>query len=487
MRLRELAKSAATLWTAPSHLDSRMAFVSDILRACEIFLHPPSPHHEAKPPKGGAEKILAVCEFLYDGPYISPKNLRLKLSEEINVYPHSISQTLGHESLAEMLASESEGCESNDWSVEKALAILKSLYSHDIMDLCYKMDELEAMLFWNAACSSSPVPMSKHSFLCSLAWCLGLRDKISHDEIYSAYATTPFSEVVLRLLNEPESIPLLMPRAECAMRGGHYQPWTHSQLPEDTFLDIIRGPRRFLHIHDKKATLRGRDGKRVIGLKTMWDGHRPRGNWIIEVESMDNRLWCATDCLYHNESIIDLPYEERLSHLESWAKDEKRLDVIVPFALSGHETVAEISGMLEDSHMARIVSSGPYKPGADCGWIVVHHAFQFRLLVTEVRRNQDGFIELKLAALDGHDTYPVHLLTLDTDKSQSALLILSQRGHVPEEDWEDVEQLGIILEGTCTDIEPGTYRFLNYQPLSFNGELGRGDASQYTDIIEVAT
>jgi hypothetical protein len=486
VRLRELAESVANLWVA-SDQPGRMEFVTSILRACEILPHPPSPHHEAKPLKGGEEKFLAVCEFLYGGPYISAKNLRLKLSEEILVYPHSISQSLGHESLSEALASESAGCDTSGWSVEKALGILKSVYTHDSISLCYKMDELEALLFWNAACSSAPTPMSKHSFLCSLAWCLGLRDRLTHEDIYGAYATTPFLEVLLRLLNEPESIPLLTPRAECAMRGGHYQPWGKSRLPEGAYLDVMRGPRRFLHIHERKATLRGRDGKHVVGLKTMWDGHRPRGNWIIEVESLGNRLWCATDCLFHNEPIIDLPYEERLAHLEAWAKDEKRLDVIVPMLLTGHETVADISGMLEGSNMARIVDGGAYKPGSDCGWIVVHHAFQFRLLVTDVKRNDDGYVELRLAALDGHDTYPVHTVTLDTEKSSSVLLALNRRGFTPEEDWEDVQGLGIIMEGSCTDIAPGTYHFLNYEPLGINSELGRGDASQYTDIIEAAS
>ena len=42
------------------------------------------------------------------------------------------------------------------------------------------------------------------------------------------------------------------------------------------------------------------------------------------------------------------------------------------------------------------------------------------------------------------------------------------------------------MEGSCTDMDKETHEFLNYEPSGINGELGRGDASQFTDIVEVA-
>ena len=78
------------------------------------------------------------------------------------------------------------------------------------------------------------------------------------------------------------------------------------------------------------------------------------------------------------------------------------------------------------------------------------------------------------------------MLTLDAEQCANIIYTFNRRGFTPEEDWEDIEGLGIIMEGSCTDIDKETHEFLNYEPSGINGELGRGDASQFTDIVEVA-
>ena len=368
----------------------------------------------------------------------------------------------------------------------QALAILKDIDRYDILGLTQQMDELEALLFWTAALSKNPSNFTRGAFLYALA-CVRTPDwKFTPDDTLLAYSTTPFLEVVSRLLHSPETIPALKPRAESPVRGANYHPWGKSSMPEGCFLDIVRGPRRFLHIHDAKAVLRNRNGDRCVRLHSMWSGHRPAGNWIVEVESINSRLWSVTDCLFRNGPTIHLSYEERLAQLEPWSHHEKRLKVVQPLALTGHEAAVDIMEMLGDDDMARIVDPGPYKPGDRGGWILIHHAFQFRLLVTHAKKDSNGFVCLRLAALDGFDTYHIHTLTLDTEQSTALIFTLNRRGFTPEEDWEGIEGLGVVLEGSCTDIDKDTYEFLNYEPTGVNGELGRGDTSQFTDIVEAA-
>ena len=470
MRLRKVAELAAELWIKEPHFENRKAFIRGVIE-------------EAK----NDEEIIELCDFLFCGPYISSKNLRLKLSEEVNVYPHTISQSLGHETLPEILASESEGAQSTGITITQCLGIAKDLYNNDILTLCNQMDELEALLFWSTVLTSRPISMSQGSFLYALAWAHVPHMKFKPNDIHAAYSTIPFLEVVIRLLKSPETLPMLTPRPDCAMKGGHYQQWGKTTMPENSFVDIVRGPRRFLYIHNRKATLRNSDGAKVIGLKTMWDGHKPRGDWIVEVESMNNKLWCVTDCLYYNESKIHLPYKERIHILRFWASNGKRMKVIEPMELTGNESATQIMSLLDDNEIARIVENEPYKPGDNNGWILVHHAFQFRLLITQMRKNEDGFICLRLAVLDGFDSFPIHTLTLDAEASANVILILNRRAVSPEEDWEDIENLGIVVEGTCTNIEPETYKFLNFEFTGINGELGRGDTSQFTDIVEACS
>ena len=81
----------------------------------------------------------------------------------------------------------------------------------------------------------------------------------------------------------------------------------------------------------------------------------------------------------------------------------------------------------------------------------------------------------------------MHTETLDVEQSTNIIFTLNRRAFTPEEDWEDIEQLGVVMEGSCTDINKETHEFLNYEPGGVNGELGRGDISQFTDIVEAAS
>jgi len=469
MELKTLALLVADLWCSEKpDFWEKSAVVTAMLEA------------------GDDEDFIAACELLYNGPYTSAKNLRLKLADEANVYSHTPLNNLKGETFPQALASESRDYESEGLTVKQALAILKEIDRYDILGLTRQMGELEALLFWGAALSRAPSNFTRGAFIYALACVRTPEWEFTPDDTLLAYSTTPFLEVVNRLLHSPETIPSLKPRAESPVRGANYQPWGKSSTPEGYFLDIVRGPRRFLHIHDGKAALRNRNGERCVSLHSMWSGHRPRGDWIVEVESIDNRLWSVTDCLFRNGSTIHLPYEERLVELEPWSHHDKRLKIAKPLLLTGHEAAVDVMEMLGDGDMARIVDPGPYKPGGKGGWILIHHAFQFRLLVTHAKKDQDGFVCLRLAALDGFDTYHIHTLTLDAEQSANIIFTFNRRGFTAEEDWEDTEGLGVVMEGSCTDIDRSTYEFLNYEPTGVNGELGRGDTTQFTDIVEVA-
>jgi len=468
LHLKRVSEIAATFWSSTQGKKAAREFVESLVA-------------EAK----DEHEMVEAAEFIFGGPYLSAKNLRLKLAEEANVYAHTISQSLGYDSLAESLASESQGNPSTGMTISRALAICKDIHQYDILMLASKMDELEALMFWNCLLSTRPIPMHQKTFLHTICSNYHKRFQFSQGDIAGAYATTPFIELLIRVLRSPETIPSLKPRAGCAIRGALYKPWGKSILPEKGYLDIVRGKRHFLYIFSSKAVLRNREGTTVVGLKRKWDGRKPAGDWIVEVEILDDKLWCITDCLYYNESTIHLPYEERISLLQNWLSGGRPIKVIEPVRLTGEESATDIMSMMENGEIARIVDEGAYRPNEHSGWILVHHAFQFRLLITHIRRDKDGNIAVRLAALDGFDTYPIHTHTFDSEGSNNAFLHVNRRGFTPEEDWEDVEHLGIVVEGSCTDIDSQSLAFRNYESAGINGELGRGDVSQFTDIVEV--
>jgi len=431
----------------------------------------------------GLEGLLDCLRLYYGGQRISPRMAKHMFCEAAGVWPEVWEVAVKEESFSDVLATESSDSGPSGWSVKQALTMLDDLEQHDLLRICHSMNEVEAFVFWKAAFGEKVLPISELSFVCALGW----QSRINVQTVTSAYHMMPVDELVMRIVADPESLPYVHPKPKRGVQACNFRPWGRNILPDEGYVDIVSGKRRFLHVHrdrkgDSVCTLRDRTGAVVPGLPMKWDGVAPEGEWIVEVEE-NYRLQRVTDCLYHDESVIGLPYEERLAHLEAW---KPLMRVTTPSPLTPHDSAQSILTEAKDGEQVRILNGSPYTPGESGGWILLNSIFQFFLLLTHVKRNGDGYAVVRLAAMDGFDPESVCELTLDGLLSTTLFARLTFRERLIEREWEVVENLGVLLEVSCTDIEADTYRFLNPIAASIASDLGRGDTSQFTDIVEAS-
>lgn len=454
------------------------------------------------------DEILLCVRLFYSEGYMTNYQLKERFCEETGIYPEIWEEAIGDRSFAYVLALESSDCKSSGRSLAQMLTTIERICENErpLLKICHSMSEVEARLFWHAVLGER-FPIAFKTFVSGLA--LLHRPKIHRDwgnvkkskgkkraeigfsrTVVELADTMGKHELVSRILKDQNSLPrseILNPRR--AIKGGTFLPWGHIHLPADTYLDVVGGSRYFLHSfgtsmgHDAYY-LRDRTGARLNAEQVPFTP--PPDDWIVEVEVTGDPLEISvvTDCLYHRRPMADRPYSERITYLNEseWA-NLTQVRTLRP--VPEHESSTTLLEQVPPDTSLRLLKDEPYQFGMPIGWVLAGRAFEFNVLLTDIRRDRNNSLHARIAVMDGHDPFPVAQIILPKDVGPAVSDRLAKRGVSFGTDWEDVCEKGIVLRSYCSEIDPNSFQFNEPAMLSVIDDSGLGDVNQLTDVIEV--
>ena len=133
-----------------------------------------------------------------------------------------------------------------------------------------------------------------------------------------------------------------------------------------------------------------------------------------------------------------------------------------------------------------MLKSGPMEIKGDAGWLVLQKAFHIHLILSAICKDDDFNTHLRLSVLDGYETYEVAEVEVDTTVAQHIRTRLGRHGILVGKTWMPVDEYGIIVISEVTGFDLNKMRVTKMTVKYADDSLGFSDASQLTDLIEIA-
>ena len=431
------------------------------------------------------EDLLEICYpkiSKHPEIFVTPEWIRDNVCEELDIPQETWNQRTGGIPLSILLASESPEMGGEGWTVKQAFMALHNLKQSSVLQVAQKMSRPEAPMFWARALGEKPpIPIDKLLSIISE----GRKNNMTLPHIRTLLMTeSPFS--LLSKVVQEDDIPYSPMGIQPGQpfKGPVYHIWSKSVLPEQTYVDPIMGQRRYLHVTKSltqdylKGMLYNREGQRIAPMHHT-DIPVTEGEHVFEVEMDGTRLLSITDYLSNHDDwyLYERPYVERLKALPQ-VKCEVRVPVVV-------ESGGDIDVLLNKADgSVRLVSAGPFVPGGDGGWLLSTSSYEYNLLLSRVRKDENFDYHVRLSVLDGFDIREVGETVVPTGVVNHLRNRLARAGFLVSHEWMPVESESIVISVEVLSVQPDlTIDSCNI--LNLDDNLGLSDTSQITDLAEI--
>ena len=432
--------------------------------------------------------ILFPKQSRYIEFFTSTHHIRNNICKELGISPIVWDEVLSGKPIVPSLAEESPVEGGGSLKVKEALMIMHDIESKNLLKIASKMNESEARLFWSRVLGEKPcIPIDK--FLQIASNSIGEGKSLRY--IRQLLNVMSPAEVLVLIKGTDDRLKQMEKKMECIQAGVPFNgtifpAWASSTIPSGVYLDIIKGQRRYLHITEfpkgeYRAILYGRNKKAIYKYKEL--PFEVDQEYVFEVEVDGNDILLITDILSVGKDweFYKLPYSERIEHAKLLSLG---VDVIKPHILEEGSDISYVSDKLKDDERARFVKNGSFVLGGEGGWMLMQKAFHLHLLVTEVKRDPEYNVLVKLSVMDGFEPFAVYECALTDGLANHMRDRLAREGVLAGTQWLPVDEYAIVLvvEVRKTD----NFELQDAEILHIDSNLGISDTSQLTDLIELS-
>ena len=373
-------------------------------------------------------------------------HLRQEICKELAISPEVWDEIMVGKPIVPALAEESPPVRTEGMTLKQAFVIMHKVEDMNILKLCDRMCELEARVFWARALGEKPpIPIAR--FLQLFSYVGGEGRSVRYIRRLLT-AMTPMEIISLLKGTDPrlESMEKDSLKVQPGMPfiGPYYPAWTKATVPKGVYLDIIKGPRRYLHITEFPAgewrgILFTRDRKAVGKLTAEQLPIQPDQEYIFEVETQNNQVSKVTDiiCIGDDWDFYNRPYRERLEHAKLLSFS---VDCNQPTILEAGSDMSHVLNRLQDDERVRLVDDGPFQIGGEGGWMLMQSAFHLHLLLSGAKRLADYSIEVRLSVMDGFEPMEVAQIILSEGQAYHLRERLAREGVMISQGKLDTEK-----------------------------------------------
>ena len=432
---------------------------------------------------GDAMEILDICyakSSKHPEVFASPEWVRDNICEELDIPHETWNEKTSGMPMAMLLSEESPEFGGAGWTVKQALMIMHNLKENSVLQTAKGMNKEEAPLFWARVLGEKP-PMPLDRFLQIAAE--GRQYKMGITKVREMLMVeSPFT-LLTKIIQEDD-----IPHEPMGIQPGQpfkgpvYHIWSKAVLPEKMYLDTIKGQRRYLHIVESmdgaKGILYNREGQKTGNLPQI-DIPVLDGEHVFEVEMVGGRLMTITDYLSCTDDwyLYEKPYAERFATIPDVTCKVKKMVLA-----EGGNDVSTVLDSTEDT--VRLVSSGPFTPGGDGGWILSTTSYEYNLLLSSVKRDHEYQYHGTFSVLDGFEPREVMEVPIPTGMVNHLRNRLANAGILVGHEWMPVEEEAIIFNVEVKSVLPDI-TIGDCDVMKVDDNLGYSDASQITDLAEM--
>jgi len=433
------------------------------------------------------DQIIEICypkQSRHPEIFASPEWIRDNICKELGIPLEVWNERTGGLPMVALLASESSEMAGEGWSIKQAIMAMHALKEGSVLETAKKLHRDEAPLFWARVLGERP-PMPLDKLLAAVA--KGRQSAISVTKARNMLAVESPFVILARLLND-DALPYepLGIQPGQPFKGPVYHIWSKATLPEKMYIDPIDGPRRYLHITQPigkghpKGILYNREGS-MTGTLHYTSLPTQEGEHVFEVETDGIVVNCITDYLSTTDDwyLFERPYVDRLKEVP-----QVKCHVRTPTIAEGGSSVEKVLNRVDGS--VRLVSAGPFAPGEDGGWVLNTSTYEYPLLLTRVKKDEQYEFHAILSALDGFDIRDVGQVKVPVNVLEHLRLRLAKAGYLIGHEWMPVDEEGIIFNVEVKAIE-SDLTISNCEIVNLDDNLGFSDTSQITDLAEMLT
>jgi hypothetical protein len=412
------------------------------------------------------EHITEICALFYGPRIVKDNHIMGALRRGFGIFAEEWGDFTveGQTDIVGLLACESPHEEVDDpLTIPEALQTMHDLTSLDskvdILHLFTRMDRGGAYVYWSRAFGQPVIPLT------------GIVRAVAHvtpytrNRIRSGHSMEPLDRVLKKALNGELSEHFTV-QAGIAFRGPTYAAWNQWTVPfTNTYVDIVKGPRFYVH--------------RVL------EG----GEYRNRVYDMDGRLTpydTPYDGLCGTVSAIGYCDDEQvleyifLDDHSKWASPllERAVSPCPYIRVNDEHHLADLISSLEEEEYIRLVDGdrAHIHSGHTGGFIVRRRMHEMPLLIMEGRRQNEEYLNLKVAAMDGFN--PVTIGTSNLRMSEGLPFSLYPIRNTPE--WVSLLEDNIVGRFYALGMKNGRLRAPSL--ISVDENLGLSDVIQLGDI-----
>jgi hypothetical protein len=417
--------------------------------------------------------------------FISDSHIRESVCQELGISGLVWDEVLTGQPIVLTLASESND-EPSNLTVKQALMLMHRLNETTVLDVAKQLSSLEAEIFWSRALGEDPAyPIDRFIQRCSH---LNGSTPLSLKAVRRILDTMSPAEYLVKTLKDDSELvkPLDHMQPGQPFRGPVFKSWTQTTAPGNSYLEVIKAQRRYLHVAEFPAgTLRGtlynQDKQPVGKIDTMFLPVQTAG--IYEVEVGGNTIISVNDVLSMGQDweIYKQTYRERIELLKA---TKFKVPIKVGRLLEEGENLTNALIAINDNERLRLKDGGRFDIGGHGGFVVMDGAYQIHLLATSVKKDAEYETHLRLGVLDGFDPYQVMEAKLNASVANHLRTRLAKHGVLVGNHWLPIEEQAIVLVAQVKDMNLSTMAMVG-EIMYVDDNLGYSDTSQLTDLIEM--
>jgi len=424
----------------------------------------------------------------YQRQFISIDWLRNNVCKELGISTLAWDDALMGRPIVPTLAIESSEFCGEGMTVKQALMLMHRIREEGFLSVAEKMNENEALLFWSRALDEQyMLPIDR--FLQTISH-LSSFSKHSLLAIRNMLDTMTPHEALIRIMkHEDETLhEIRTMQPGMAFSSPIYRGWNKTTTPETVYAEYLERPRRYLHITEfPEGTYTGvlyNKEKQVSGTISQFTLPYTKAEAIFEVEVDTTIIKSITDIMAHDDDwgIHKMDYADRIEYLNG-------LSLKVPVnsgkLIEGDTDLHHLLETISSNGRLRLTLPGPFKIGEHGGWIILKDSFHLHLLVTAIKKDEEFHTHVRLAAMDGYETYDIGETSITVGVAQHMRVRLAKIGVLVGKTWMPVEEHGMVVMAEVTGVDLKGMRATHINVIHMDDNMGYSDVSQLTDLAEL--
>ena len=366
MRLDEAANMVAAVKTASDSKREQERILYEFLRVRKENLHD-------------------FCALLYGPALVRVENIMSALHRSYAIFPEEFELLEGTPLVPSLVSESPDECDVS-MTIPEALSAVKTIAEGvDIKTIMNRMDKISAECVWRRALGEAPM-IPRKRLLRAIAHGGNV---YSPERLSSALAVEPLPIVLEKAINE-QLAPSFAIEAGHPFKAPSFAAWRFWSKPfENTFYDIVRGPRRYAHKVQGEVFLYDGQGELCRGeANIVYDGDCV----ALVGETGDVLEWLSTD---DEPEIWRDTYEER---------------AVAPKRVKDEQHMRQLCESLEEGEVLRLIDGDrPHIHNQHKGgFILPRRVYELPLLITQAKTKSDGvWVSMRIEAMDGFD--PIHV------------------------------------------------------------------------------